>query len=94
MAAFDLRGIVLQDGDSHIIGPFLRTSSGTHDARLPKPCRISVEMIHIPYKGSGPAVTDLLGGTVNMMFDNIPSALPHIKSGKLKALAATGAKVD
>ena len=53
-----------------------------------------IEMIHIPYKGSGPAVTDLLGGTVSMMFDNIPSALPHIKSGKLKALATTGAKRD
>jgi tripartite-type tricarboxylate transporter receptor subunit TctC len=53
-----------------------------------------VDMIHIPYKGSGPAVTDLLGGTVSMMFDNIPSSLPHIKSGKLKALATTGAKRD
>jgi tripartite-type tricarboxylate transporter receptor subunit TctC len=53
-----------------------------------------IELIHIPYKGSGPAVTDLLGGTVSMMFDNIPSALPHIKSGKLKALATTGAKRD
>jgi tripartite-type tricarboxylate transporter receptor subunit TctC len=52
------------------------------------------DMIHIPYKGSAPAVTDLLGGTVSMMFDNIPSALPHIKSGKLKALATTGAKRD
>jgi tripartite-type tricarboxylate transporter receptor subunit TctC len=53
-----------------------------------------IDMIHIPYKGSGPAVTDLLGGTVSMMFDNIPSALPHIKSGKLRALATTGAKRD
>ncbi len=52
------------------------------------------EMIHIPYKGSGPAVTDLLAGQVSMMFDNIPSALPHIKSGKLRALATTGAKRD
>jgi tripartite-type tricarboxylate transporter receptor subunit TctC len=53
-----------------------------------------IDMIHIPYKGSGPAVTDLLGGTVSMMFDNIPSSLPHIKSGKLRALATTGAKRD
>ncbi len=53
-----------------------------------------IDMLHIPYKGSGPAVTDLLGGTVSMMFDNIPSALPHIRSGKLKALATTGAKRD
>ncbi len=53
-----------------------------------------VDMLHIPYKGSGPAVADLIGGQVNMMFDNIPSSLPHIKGGKLKALATTGAKRD
>jgi tripartite-type tricarboxylate transporter receptor subunit TctC len=51
-----------------------------------------VDMLHIPYKGSAPAVTDLLGGQVNMMFDNIPSSLPHIRAGKLRALAVTGAK--
>jgi tripartite-type tricarboxylate transporter receptor subunit TctC len=54
----------------------------------------NVNMTHIPYKGSAPAVNDLLGGQVMMMFDNIPSAIPHIKSGKLKALATTGAKRD
>jgi tripartite-type tricarboxylate transporter receptor subunit TctC len=52
------------------------------------------DLLHIPYKGSGPAVTDLLAGQVNMMFDNIPSSLPHIKAGKLRALATTGAKRD
>ncbi len=52
------------------------------------------DMLHIPYKGSGPAVTDLLAGQVNMMFDNIPSSLPHIKAGKLRAIATTGAKRD
>jgi tripartite-type tricarboxylate transporter receptor subunit TctC len=53
-----------------------------------------VDMLHIPYKGSAPAMTDLLGGQVMMMFDNIPSALPHIRAGKLRALAVTGAKRD
>ena len=52
------------------------------------------DILHIPYKGSAPAITDLLAGQTNMMFDNIPSALPHIKSGKLRAIATTGAKRD
>ena len=52
------------------------------------------DIVHIPYKGSAPAITDLLSGQTNMMFDNIPSSLPHIKSGKLIALATTGAKRD
>ncbi|HEX6692421.1 MAG TPA: tripartite tricarboxylate transporter substrate binding protein [Burkholderiales bacterium] len=54
----------------------------------------STDILHIPYKGSAPAVTDLLAGQTHMMFDNIPSSLPHIKSGKLIALATTGAKRD
>jgi tripartite-type tricarboxylate transporter receptor subunit TctC len=52
------------------------------------------EILHIPYKGSSPAVTDLLAGQTHMMFDNIPSSLPHIKAGKLIAVATTGAKRD
>jgi tripartite-type tricarboxylate transporter receptor subunit TctC len=52
------------------------------------------DILHIPYKGSAPAITDLLAGQTNMMFDNIPSALPHIKSGRLIAIATTGAKRD
>jgi len=52
------------------------------------------DIVHIPYKGSAPAVTDLLSGQTQMMFDNIPSSLPHIKAGKLIALATTGAKRD
>ena len=54
----------------------------------------NTDILHIPYKGSAPAVTDLLAGQTNMMFDNIPSSLPHIKSGKLIAIATTGAKRD
>jgi tripartite-type tricarboxylate transporter receptor subunit TctC len=49
-----------------------------------------VDMIHIPYKGSAPAVTDLVGGQVQLMFDNLPSSLQQIKAGKLRALAVTG----
>ena len=63
----------------HLSGELFKTMAG-------------VDMLHIPYKGSAPAVTDLLAGQVNMMFDNIPSSLPHIKAGKLRALAVTGAK--
>jgi tripartite-type tricarboxylate transporter receptor subunit TctC len=49
-------------------------------------------MVHIPYKGAGPAMTDFLGGQVNLMFDNLPTAIPHVKSGKLRALAVSTAK--
>ena len=48
-----------------------------------------VFMTHIPYRGSGPALLDLMGGNTDLMFDNLPSAMPHIKSGRLKALAVT-----
>ena len=51
-----------------------------------------VDMLHVPYKGSGPAVSDLLGSQVNYMFDSITSARPHIESGKLRALGVTTAK--
>jgi tripartite-type tricarboxylate transporter receptor subunit TctC len=48
-----------------------------------------VQMRHVPYKGSSPAVSDLLGGQTSMMFDNLPSSRPHIKSGALRAIAVT-----
>jgi len=48
-----------------------------------------VQLTHIPYKGSAPALTDLLAGTVDVIFDNMPPSLPHIRAGKLRALAVT-----
>ena len=48
-------------------------------------------MTHIPYKGSAPAMTDLLGGGVDVMFETLPPTLPHIKSGRLRALAVSSA---
>ncbi|MGO4325898.1 MULTISPECIES: tripartite tricarboxylate transporter substrate binding protein [unclassified Cupriavidus] len=51
-----------------------------------------VKMLHVPYKGSGPAMTDLLGGQVDYMFDSITSAKPHIDAGKLTAIAVTTSK--
>ncbi|WP_374304596.1 Bug family tripartite tricarboxylate transporter substrate binding protein [Ferrovibrio sp.] len=50
------------------------------------------DMIHVPYRGSGPMLTDLLGGNVQFTFDNLPSALPHIRSGALRALGVTTPK--
>jgi len=48
-------------------------------------------MLHLPYGGSGPALIDLISGNTDLMFDNLPSSLPHIRSGRLKALAVTSA---
>ena len=53
---------------------------------------VGLDITHIPYKGSGPAMIDLMGGQVDMMFDNIPSAITHVRSGKLRAMATTGPK--
>jgi tripartite-type tricarboxylate transporter receptor subunit TctC len=49
-------------------------------------------IVHIPYKGAGPALVDFLGGQTNIMFDNLPTALPHVKAGKVRALAVSSAK--
>ncbi|HNY48277.1 MAG TPA: tripartite tricarboxylate transporter substrate-binding protein, partial [Casimicrobium sp.] len=51
-----------------------------------------VEMLHVPYKGGGPALNDVIGGQVPVFFGNLASTLQHVQSGKLKALAVTSAK--
>lgn len=51
-----------------------------------------IRIVHIPYKSSGPAVTDLLGGQIAMMFSAPPAALPHVQSGRLRALGVTGSR--
>ncbi len=63
----------------HLAGELFKTMTGTY-------------MVHFPYRGSGPALLDLIGGNMDLMFDNLPSAMPHIKAGKLKALAVTSAE--
>ncbi|MDF3832224.1 tripartite tricarboxylate transporter substrate binding protein [Cupriavidus basilensis] len=63
----------------HLAGELFKTQTHTY-------------MVHFPYKGSGPALTDLAGGTMQLMFDNLPSSMALIKGGKLKALAVTSAK--
>ena len=51
-----------------------------------------IDVVHVPFKGSGQALIDVVAGRVSMIFDNMPSALPHIKGGKLRALGVTGLK--
>ena len=60
----------------HLSGELFKSRTGTY-------------MVHFPSRGSGPALLDLIGGQMDLMFDNLPSALPHIRSGKLVALAVT-----
>lgn len=53
---------------------------------------MKINIVHIPYKGSGPALTDVLSGQMQIMFGNLVNTLPHVNSGKLRALAVTGAR--
>jgi Uncharacterized protein conserved in bacteria len=70
---------------------FASSGSGTsiHMAGELFKIQAGVDAMHVPYKGSAPAVTDLIGGQVHFMFDNMPSAWPHVQAGKLRALAVT-----
>ncbi len=64
---------------SHLAGELFKTLAG-------------VNMVHIPYRGSAPALQDLIGGRVEVMFDTLLAALPHIRSGALRGLALTTAR--
>ena len=64
---------------NHLAGELFRSLAG-------------VDIVHIPYKGSAPALADLLAGQVDMMFDLVLTAAPHVRSGKARALAVTGAR--
>jgi tripartite-type tricarboxylate transporter receptor subunit TctC len=66
-------------GITHLAGELLKTEA-------------KIDIVHVPYKGAAPAVNDLLGGQVQMGFFDVPVVLPHIRAGKLKALALTSAK--
>ena len=66
-------------GTPHLSAEMFKAATGTF-------------ILHIPYRGSSPALTDLMGGHIDFMFDNLPAALPHIQSGALKALAVTTLK--
>ena len=68
-----------QGGTPHLAGEMLKTAAG-------------VDLTHVPYKGAGPATNDLLGGQVDMMFTSLTGAIPHVKTGKLRALGVTGAR--
>ena len=63
----------------HLTGELFKTMAG-------------IDLVHIPYKGAGPAITDLLGGHVAMLFDNIPSVQSQVAAGKLKVIGVTSAK--
>jgi tripartite-type tricarboxylate transporter receptor subunit TctC len=63
----------------HLAGELFKAMTGTY-------------MLHMPYRGSAPALLDMVGGNMDVMFDNLPSSMAHIKAGKLKALAVTSAR--
>ena len=66
--------------------------SNTHLASVLFAQMAKVDLLHVPYKGLGPAITELVGGQVQLVISNVSTALPHVKSGKLRLLAVTSAK--
>nr|WP_255592631.1 tripartite tricarboxylate transporter substrate binding protein [Bordetella sp. BOR01] len=65
------------------------TGGSTHMAGELFKLQAGIDMLHVPYRGSAPAMADLIGGQVQLSFDNMPSAWQHVQSGKLRALAVT-----
>lgn len=74
--------------------PYASTGNGTSNHLSMELFKVmaGVDLTHIPYKGSAPAVTDLIGGQVQAMFDNVPNVIAHVKAGRLRALAITTPK--
>ena len=68
------------------------TGAGTHLAAELLKLQTKIDIVHVPYKGTGPALSDLLGGQINMMVSTFASALPHVRSGRMRALGVTTAK--
>lgn len=64
---------------SHLMGEQFKLASST-------------DLVHVPYRGIGPALNDAIGGQIQVLFDNLPTSLPHVQSGKLRALAVSGPK--
>lgn len=74
--------------------PYASTGNGSSNHLSMELFKImaGVNLNHVPYKGSAPAVTDLIGGQIEALFDNTPNVLPHVKAGRLRALAVTSPK--
>ena len=68
------------------------SGSSTHLASALFTSMAGIDIVHVPYRGAGPALIDLIGGQVQLMFPSAVSAAPHVKSGKLRALAVTSAE--
>ncbi|MDM0123056.1 Bug family tripartite tricarboxylate transporter substrate binding protein [Variovorax arabinosiphilus] len=82
----ELIALLLQQPGKHAFASAGTGGVGHLDGELFK-ALTHTDLTHVPYKGAGPAITDLLAGQVDMMFDNLPSMLPHFQSGALQAIA-------